>query len=157
MLDHTILTVSDVERALAFYEAALKPLNVRFFLPYKGEHGHPDLWGGALEMEAEHVSGSSKERPIQLPSIGASRPKPTHRSMTSIRQRWRLEQRTISRHGRESNTIQDITQPMYSIPTDTHSKWFIKVDLYHHFPEIADLVTRNFGAISETPDNDIRK
>ena len=26
MLDHMILTVSDVERSLAFYETALKPL-----------------------------------------------------------------------------------------------------------------------------------
>jgi catechol 2,3-dioxygenase-like lactoylglutathione lyase family enzyme len=40
-----ILTVSDVERSLAFYEAALKPLNIKFFLPYKGEGDHPDLWG----------------------------------------------------------------------------------------------------------------
>ena len=45
MLDHMILTVSDVERSLAFYEAALKPLNIKFFMPYKGEDGHPDLWG----------------------------------------------------------------------------------------------------------------
>ena len=45
MLDHIILTVSDIERSLAFYEAALEPLNIRFFLPYKGERGHPDLWG----------------------------------------------------------------------------------------------------------------
>ena len=45
MLDHIILTVSDVERSLAFYEAALKPLSIRFFMPYKGEDGHPDLWG----------------------------------------------------------------------------------------------------------------
>ena len=45
MLDHMILTVSDVERSLAFYEAALKPLNIKFFMPYKGEYGHPDLWG----------------------------------------------------------------------------------------------------------------
>jgi catechol 2,3-dioxygenase-like lactoylglutathione lyase family enzyme len=28
MLDHIILTVSDVERSLAFYEAALKPLRI---------------------------------------------------------------------------------------------------------------------------------
>jgi catechol 2,3-dioxygenase-like lactoylglutathione lyase family enzyme len=28
MLDHMILTVSNVERSLAFYEAALKPLNI---------------------------------------------------------------------------------------------------------------------------------
>jgi hypothetical protein len=31
--------------SLAFYEAALKPLNIKFFLPYKGEGDHPDLWG----------------------------------------------------------------------------------------------------------------
>jgi hypothetical protein len=30
---------------LAFYEAALRPLDIRFFLPYKGEGDHPDLWG----------------------------------------------------------------------------------------------------------------
>jgi hypothetical protein len=45
MLDHIILTVSDVERSLAFYEVALKSLNIKFFMPYKGEDGHPDLWG----------------------------------------------------------------------------------------------------------------
>ncbi len=45
MLTHIILTVSDVERSLAFYEAALKPLDIRFFLPYKDKDGHPDLWG----------------------------------------------------------------------------------------------------------------
>ena len=45
MLDHIILTVSDVERSLAFYEASLAALNIRFCLPYKGKNGHPDLWG----------------------------------------------------------------------------------------------------------------
>jgi len=40
MLDHIILAVSDVERSLAFYEAALKPLNIKFFMPFKGEDGH---------------------------------------------------------------------------------------------------------------------
>jgi catechol 2,3-dioxygenase-like lactoylglutathione lyase family enzyme len=35
----------DVERSLAFYDAALKPLDIKFFLPYKGEGNHPDLWG----------------------------------------------------------------------------------------------------------------
>jgi hypothetical protein len=28
-----ILTVSHVARSLAFYEAALKPLNIKFFMP----------------------------------------------------------------------------------------------------------------------------
>jgi hypothetical protein len=45
MLDHIILTVCSTERSLAFYEAAVRPLNIKFFLPYKGENGHPDLWG----------------------------------------------------------------------------------------------------------------
>lgn len=45
MIDHIILTVSNVERSLAFYKAALAPLNIKFFMPYKGENGHPDLWG----------------------------------------------------------------------------------------------------------------
>jgi catechol 2,3-dioxygenase-like lactoylglutathione lyase family enzyme len=45
MLDHIILTVSDIERSLAFYETALKPLNIKFFMPYKGKDGRPDLWG----------------------------------------------------------------------------------------------------------------
>ena len=45
MLDHIILTFSDVERSVACYEAALKPLNIKFFMPYKGKDGHPDLWG----------------------------------------------------------------------------------------------------------------
>ena len=33
MLNHIILTVSDVKRSLDFYERALKPINVMFFLP----------------------------------------------------------------------------------------------------------------------------
>ena len=37
MLGFITLTVSNVERSLAFYEAALKPLNIKFFLPYKGK------------------------------------------------------------------------------------------------------------------------
>jgi catechol 2,3-dioxygenase-like lactoylglutathione lyase family enzyme len=37
MIDHIILTVSNVERSLAFYEAALAPLDIKFFMPYKRE------------------------------------------------------------------------------------------------------------------------
>jgi catechol 2,3-dioxygenase-like lactoylglutathione lyase family enzyme len=45
MLDHIILSVSDVERSLKFYTAALKPLKIEMCMPFKGEDGHPDLWG----------------------------------------------------------------------------------------------------------------
>jgi hypothetical protein len=37
MLDHMILTVSNIERSLAFYEAALKPLNIKFSCPTMAE------------------------------------------------------------------------------------------------------------------------
>ncbi|NGZ85913.1 VOC family protein [Duganella aceris] len=45
MMDHIILSVSDVQRSLKFYEAALAPLNISMFMPFKGEDGHADLWG----------------------------------------------------------------------------------------------------------------
>ncbi len=45
MLEHIILTVSDIKRSLAFYQAALQPLDIKFFMPYKSEGGHSDLWG----------------------------------------------------------------------------------------------------------------
>jgi catechol 2,3-dioxygenase-like lactoylglutathione lyase family enzyme len=73
MLDHMILTVSDVERSLAFYEAALKPLNIKFFLPYKGEGEHPDLWD--LVMARGRASGSRKGSLIQHLFTGVSLPK----------------------------------------------------------------------------------
>ena len=44
MIDHIILSVSDVQRSLKFYEAALKPLGITMFMPFKGVDGHADLW-----------------------------------------------------------------------------------------------------------------
>ena len=43
VLDHIILTLSDVERSLKFYAAALMPLKIKMFMPYKGADGHPYL------------------------------------------------------------------------------------------------------------------
>ena len=45
MLDHMILTVSDVERSLAFYEATLKPLNISE-IPAAAKQCSPLLWPG---------------------------------------------------------------------------------------------------------------
>lgn len=48
MLDHIFLTVSNIERAVAFYEQALQPLGIHHVLDYDGEQGppgHPDLKG----------------------------------------------------------------------------------------------------------------
>jgi len=53
---------------LAFYEAALQPLDIKFFLPYKGEGDHPDLWD--LVMAKGRSSGSSKGSLINVHSLG---------------------------------------------------------------------------------------
>jgi catechol 2,3-dioxygenase-like lactoylglutathione lyase family enzyme len=45
MVNHIILTVSDVDRSLAFYKAALKPINIKFLFAYEGEGDEADLWG----------------------------------------------------------------------------------------------------------------
>ncbi|WP_159994200.1 VOC family protein [Roseomonas sp. 18066] len=48
MLDHIFLPVSDVARAVAFYQAALAPLGITDRLDYDGRDGppgHPDLKG----------------------------------------------------------------------------------------------------------------
>ncbi len=48
MLDHVFLTVSDVERSVAFYTAALTPLGITTRVDYDGADGppgHPDLKG----------------------------------------------------------------------------------------------------------------
>ena len=48
MLDHVFISVSDIERSIAFYEAALAPLGIVHALDYDGKdgpEGHPDLKG----------------------------------------------------------------------------------------------------------------
>ena len=79
MLDRMILTISNVGRSLAFYEAILKPLNIRFFLPHKGEGDHPDLWGfGDGKRAFFWIKQGSL---IQRPFTGGSWPKTMVRSM----------------------------------------------------------------------------
>ena len=48
MLDHIFLTVSDIDRSISFYEAALTPLGIDQRFDYDGKNGplgHPDLKG----------------------------------------------------------------------------------------------------------------
>src|SRR2546428_12315428 len=48
MLDHVFITVKDLDRSIAFYETALKPLGIVHALDYDGKNGpegHPDLKG----------------------------------------------------------------------------------------------------------------
>ena len=71
MLDHVFISVSDIDRSVAFYEKALKPLGILHAIDYDGKDGppgHPDLKGfgangrlffwlrkGAVEGGAAHV------------------------------------------------------------------------------------------------------
>ena len=48
MLDHVFITVRDIDRSIAFYEAALKPLGIEHAVDYDGKdgpEGHHDLKG----------------------------------------------------------------------------------------------------------------
>lgn len=71
MLDHIFLSVSDIQRSIRFYEAALAPLGITARLDYDGKDGppgHPDLKGfgahgrmffwlreGVVQGQAVHV------------------------------------------------------------------------------------------------------
>jgi catechol 2,3-dioxygenase-like lactoylglutathione lyase family enzyme len=48
MLDHVFISVSDIDRSIAFYEQALAPLGIVHAVDYDGKDGppgHPDLKG----------------------------------------------------------------------------------------------------------------
>jgi catechol 2,3-dioxygenase-like lactoylglutathione lyase family enzyme len=71
MLDHIFLSVSDLERSIAFYTAVLSPLGITKRVDYDGKDGppgHPDLKGfgangriffwlrqGVVDSRAAHV------------------------------------------------------------------------------------------------------
>src|SRR5208282_6228789 len=112
------------ETSLAFYEAALKPLNIKFFLPYKGEGDHPDLWG--LVMARRRSSGSNKGSLSQRQFTGGSRPRTMVKSMNSTGQQCPLVPGTIFHRGHEWNTIQDTTPPIYLTRTGIRSRSSIK-------------------------------
>lgn len=71
MLDHVFISVSDLDRSIAFYTAALAPLGITTRVDYDGKDGppgHPDLKGfgckgriffwlrsGVVEGRAAHI------------------------------------------------------------------------------------------------------
>jgi hypothetical protein len=128
MLDPIILTVSDIKRSLAFYEAALKPLNIKFFIPYKGRDGHPDLWGFGDGKKA-FLWIKSKGSLIQQPFSGASPPKIVKRSMNFTRPQCPLAPGTTFLPEHDWNTIRYTMPPMYVAPTDIRSRSSIRASV----------------------------
>jgi catechol 2,3-dioxygenase-like lactoylglutathione lyase family enzyme len=79
VLDHVFLSVSDLDRSIAFYTAALTPLGITQRLDYDGRDGppgHPDLKGfgknnriffwlrpGIVEGGAAHVGFVASAQP----------------------------------------------------------------------------------------------
>jgi len=110
MLDHMILTVSNIERSLAFYEAALKPLNIKFFLPYNL---------------------------IQRPFTGVSWPKTMARSMISTGLQYLLVPGTIFHRGHDSSIIRDTMPQTYLTRTGIRSRSFIKASGTSHLRQRA--------------------
>ena len=71
MLDHVFVSVSDIDRSVAFYEKALTPLGIAYVIDYDGRQGpagHSDLKGfgangrvffwlraGTVEGRAAHI------------------------------------------------------------------------------------------------------
>src|ERR1700693_4735185 len=117
MLDHMILTVSNVERSLAFYEAASSyPTRAKAII----------LICGDLVMAKGRASGSSKGSLIQRPFTGGSWPKTMGRSMNSTGRQCPLAPGTIFHRGHEWNTIRDTTPPIYLTRTGIRSRSSIK-------------------------------
>ena len=52
MLDHVFISVSDIDRSIAFYTSVLAPLGITQRVDYDGKYGppgHPDLKGFGVE------------------------------------------------------------------------------------------------------------
>ncbi|HMQ57299.1 MAG TPA: VOC family protein [Rhizobiaceae bacterium] len=72
MIDHTGLSVSDFDRARAFYDAALAPLGITFMMQVP-----PEYTGGVK------VGGYGRERPQFWLHEGAAQTPPVHMAFTA--------------------------------------------------------------------------
>lgn len=79
MLDHIFLPVSDVERSVAFYTAALAPLGIARRHDYAGKDGppgHPDLKGFGANgrvffwLRDGLAKGPGQGQPVQAMHVG---------------------------------------------------------------------------------------
>lgn len=66
MFDHIVLTVSDMARSVAFFEAALKPFGVTSSVSYPGHAGHAALQGFGDDEERYLLLKKGKPHPTAV-------------------------------------------------------------------------------------------
>jgi hypothetical protein len=125
MIDHIILTVSNVQHSLAFYDWRWRPSTSNSSCRTKGRTAIPIC--GDLEMEREHSSGSNRVSLILGRFIGDSSLRTMPKSMSSTRRQLPLARRLTFRRARGWSTTPATTPQMSSIRTGIRSRLFIRV------------------------------
>jgi len=125
MLDHVFLSVSDIERSIAFYTRVLAPLGITDRVDYDGKGGppgHPDPRVSAARGASS--SGCGLALPIAGRRMSASSRTPGPRSIQPMPQRWRRAPPTMGNQVFGSITIR-VTMPATCLtPTATASNLF---------------------------------
>jgi len=76
LLDHVILTVKDLDRSIAFYEAVLKPLGIVHAIDFDGKNGPRGIpTSRASDGTVAYFSGSGKVIPTPRLLISALSPR----------------------------------------------------------------------------------
>lgn len=124
MLDHVFVSVSDLDRSIAFYEKALAPLGIRHAIDYDGANGpegHPDLKGfgrdGRVFFWLRH--GSADARAVHVGFVAKNEAEVNAFYAAAIA----AGPRTTASRARAFTTIRATTLPMFSTPMATASRW----------------------------------
>jgi len=128
MLDHVFLTVSDIERSVSFYEAALAPLGINERFDFDGKNGppgHPDLKGfganGRLFLWLrEALRTAMRHMSALLPAAGTRLTRPTQPQS-------QREPPTMAHLLLDSTMTRATTLPMCWTPMATASNSYTKV------------------------------
>src|SRR5437016_9643227 len=76
LLGHVIITVKDLDRSIAFYETALKPLGIAHALDYDGKNGPEGIpTSRASDGTVAYSSGSGRAMPTPGLRISALSPR----------------------------------------------------------------------------------
>jgi hypothetical protein len=106
MLDHVFLSVSDIERSVAFYTQALEPLGITDRVDYDGNDGlRGILISRASAARGASSSGCGQAWPIAGRRMSALSRSRGVRSMQPMPPQWRLARLTMANQVSGSITI----------------------------------------------------